>query len=47
MTSCHRQGSDERQIHDLFGIVFKGHPNLSRIILNEDWPLEEYPMRKD
>ena len=40
-------GIYERQIHDLFGIVFPGHPNLSRIILNEDWPLKEYPMRKD
>jgi len=40
-------GIYERQIHDLFGIVFQGHPNLSRIILNEDWPPKEYPMRKD
>ena len=37
----------ERQIHDLFGIVFEGHPNLARIILNEDWPEGEYPLRKD
>jgi len=40
-------GIYERQIHDLFGIIFQGHPNLARIILNEDWPLKEYPMRKD
>ncbi|HTY51657.1 MAG TPA: NADH-quinone oxidoreductase subunit C [Methanomicrobiales archaeon] len=40
-------GIYERQIHDLFGIVFPGHPNLKRIILNEDWPEKEYPMRKD
>jgi len=40
-------GIYERQIHDLFGIVFRGHPNLARIILNEDWPLREYPLRKD
>jgi NADH-quinone oxidoreductase subunit C len=40
-------GIYERQIHDLFGIVFPGHPNLARIILNEDWPLKEYPLRKD
>ena len=40
-------GIYERQIHDLFGIVFRGHPNLARIILNEDWPIREYPMRKD
>jgi NADH-quinone oxidoreductase subunit C len=37
----------ERQIHDLFGIVFEGHPDPRRIILNEDWPEGEYPLRKD
>lgn len=37
----------ERQIHDLFGIVFLGHPGLSRLMLNEDWPDGEYPLRKD
>lgn len=40
-------GIYERQIHDLLGISFKGNPNLKRIILNEDWPENEYPMRKD
>lgn len=40
-------GLYERQIHDLLGIVFVGHPNLKRIILNEDWPENEFPMRKD
>jgi len=40
-------GIYERQIHDLFGIGFSGHPNLKRIILNEDWPDTEYPLRKD
>jgi NADH:ubiquinone oxidoreductase subunit C len=37
----------ERQIHDLFGITFTGHPDLKKIILNEDWPDKEYPLRKD
>ena len=37
----------ERQIHDLFGIVFTGNPNMKRIMLNEDWPADEYPLRKD
>jgi NADH:ubiquinone oxidoreductase subunit C len=37
----------ERQIHDLFGIVFDGHPGLAKIVLNEDWPDNEYPLRKD
>ncbi|OGS48155.1 MAG: hypothetical protein A3K68_04435 [Euryarchaeota archaeon RBG_16_68_13] len=40
-------GIYERGIHDLLGIVFVGHPALARIILNEDWPEGEYPMRKD
>ena len=40
-------GIYERQIHDLMGVVFTGHPNLKRIILNEDWPQNEFPLRKD
>jgi membrane-bound hydrogenase subunit beta len=40
-------GIYERQIHDLFGIVFAGHPDLKKVILNEDWPAGEYPLRKD
>ena len=40
-------GIYERQIHDLLGITFRGHPDLKRIILNEDWPEGEYPLRKD
>lgn len=40
-------GIYERQIHDLLGIEFKGHPDLKRIILNEDWPADKYPLRKD
>ena len=40
-------GIYERQIHDLFGIVFEGHPGLKKVILNEDWPENEYPLRKD
>jgi len=40
-------GIYERQIHDLFGITFTGHPGLKKILLNEDWPDNEYPLRKD
>jgi len=40
-------GIYERQIHDLMGIVFQGHPGLKKIVLNEDWPEGEYPLRKD
>jgi NADH-quinone oxidoreductase subunit C len=37
----------EREVHDLLGITFKGHPNLARLILPEDWPEGVYPLRKD
>jgi len=35
----------EREIFDLFGVNFKGHSVMKRILLTEDW--EGYPMRKD
>lgn len=35
----------EREAYDMFGIKFKGHPNLKRIYLWDDF--EGYPMRKD
>lgn len=37
----------EREIYDLFGVVFVGHPNLKRILLWDDFPKDSHPLRKD
>lgn len=47
-TACHLYRTaelHEREIFDLFGVVFTNHPHLRRILLTDDWV--GYPLRKD
>lgn len=37
----------EREIHELLGVDFKGHPNLTHLLLKDDWPEGNYPLRRD
>ena len=37
----------EREINEMLGINFKGHPNLKKLLLPDEWPEGVYPLRRD
>jgi Ni,Fe-hydrogenase III large subunit/Ni,Fe-hydrogenase III component G len=37
----------EREVSDLLGVKFEGHPNPKRLVLPDDWPENVFPLRRD
>lgn len=37
----------EREIHELFGVKFRGHPDIKPLLLPDNWPKDKYPLRKE
>ncbi|PIP68133.1 MAG: hypothetical protein CO035_01395 [Candidatus Omnitrophica bacterium CG_4_9_14_0_2_um_filter_42_8] len=37
----------EMEMHEMLGVSFKGHPNLKHLLLKDDWPKGNYPLRRD
>ncbi|MEM4603680.1 MAG: NADH-quinone oxidoreductase subunit C, partial [Candidatus Nezhaarchaeales archaeon] len=36
----------EREVYEMLGVAFEGHPKLERLFLPEDWPKDVYPLRR-
>ena len=43
---CEGMNWIERELHEMLGVNFKGHPGLERLLLPDDWQEGEYPFRK-
>lgn len=37
----------EREMWELLGITFHNHPDMRHLLLKEDWPADDYPLRRD
>jgi NADH:ubiquinone oxidoreductase subunit C len=37
----------EREMNELLGITFKNHPDMKHLLLPDDWPKGNYPLRRD
>jgi NADH:ubiquinone oxidoreductase subunit C len=37
----------EREMWELLGVCFTGHPDLTHLLLQEEWPQGKYPLRRD
>lgn len=37
----------ERELHEMLGVIFEGHPNMKRLLLADSFPEGNYPLRKD
>jgi Ni,Fe-hydrogenase III component G len=37
----------EREMHELFGVEFDGHPDLRPLLLPDNWPKDKYPLRRN
>jgi len=37
----------EREMHELLGIEFRNHPDMRHLLLTDDWPEDNYPLRRD